>query len=73
MEPVRSYNLPANSIIYPVYLSLSSVILLLYYLLPSKASVISGFWILDLDLLGKSSGGITINYNTLNLSVITLC
>jgi hypothetical protein len=32
--------------------------------LPSNASVICGFWILYLDLLDKSSGGITINYNT---------
>jgi hypothetical protein len=40
--------------------------------LPSKASVICGFWILYLDLWDKSSGGIAINYYTLNLTVITL-
>jgi hypothetical protein len=32
--------------------------------LPGNASVISGFWILYLDLLDKLFGGITINYNT---------
>jgi hypothetical protein len=40
--------------------------------LPSNASVICGFSILYLDLLDKSSGEITINYNTLNLIVNTL-
>jgi hypothetical protein len=34
--------------------------------------VICGFRILYLDLLDKSSGGITINYYTLNLIVNTL-
>jgi hypothetical protein len=34
--------------------------------------IISGFLILYLDLLDKSSGGITINNNTLNLIVSTL-
>jgi hypothetical protein len=33
--------------------------------------VICGFWILYLDLLDKSSGGITINYYPLNLTLIT--
>jgi hypothetical protein len=41
-------------------------------MLPNNASVISGFWIYYPDLLDKSSGGISINYNTLNLTVITL-
>jgi hypothetical protein len=41
-------------------------------MLPSNASVIYGFWSLYLDLLDKSPGGITINDNTLNLTVITL-
>jgi hypothetical protein len=40
--------------------------------LPSNASVICAFWILYIDLLDKSSGGITINDNTLNLTLITL-
>jgi hypothetical protein len=40
--------------------------------LPSNASVICGFWILHLDLFDKSSGGITINHNILNLVVSTL-
>jgi hypothetical protein len=40
--------------------------------LPSNVSVICGFWILYLDLSDKSSGGITINDNTLNLTISTL-
>jgi hypothetical protein len=40
--------------------------------LPSNRTVISGFWLIYLDLLDKSSGGITINYYTLNLTVSTL-
>jgi hypothetical protein len=45
-----------------LFITLKCDILLLYCdVLPSNASVISGFWIIDLDLLGKSSGGITIN------------
>jgi hypothetical protein len=42
------------------------------YIVTSNMSVIYGFWILYLDLLDKSSGGITINYNTLKLIVSTL-
>jgi hypothetical protein len=34
--------------------------------------IICGFWIYYLDLLDKSSGRITINYNTLNVTVIAL-
>jgi hypothetical protein len=41
-------------------------------LLPGNASVISRFCVYYLDLLDKSSGRIRFNYNTLNLTVITL-
>jgi hypothetical protein len=45
-----------------------------YYcdVLSSNMSVISGFWILYPDLLDKLSGRITINYNTLFLTISTL-
>jgi hypothetical protein len=41
-------------------------------MLPGNASVICGFWSLYIDLLDKSSGGITVNYNPLNLTIIIL-
>jgi hypothetical protein len=51
---------------------LSSNVYMYIDVLPGNESVSSGFWIYYLGLLDKSSGGITIKYNTLYLIVITL-